>query len=284
MAEQVFHHPDIYRIDVPLTGNPLKNLNSYVIKDQGESMVIDTGFRNEECLKVLMKGLQELRISPERTNLFVTHLYSDHIGLAQYFDYPDTKIYMGQRESYYFRKLLYGKVREERARLYVAEGYPKEKYYESDHRNPARIFMPNQEFFVTEITDGARIRIGNVEVTALEMPGHTPGLMCCYLEKEKVMFTTDYVLFDITPNITNWLGMEEPLGCYLKNLDRILEYEVLHTFPAHRNLSDKTLQQRVEEIKRHHRIRLEEIRKGKGEVIREERETDRGIQHFYILK
>lgn len=145
MAEQVLHHPDIYRIDVPLTGNPLKNLNSYVIKDQGESMVIDTGFRNEECLKVL---------------------------------------------------------------------------YEADHRNPARIFMPNQEFFVTEITDGARIRIGNVEVTALEMPGHTPGLMCCYLEKEKVMFTTAHVLFDITPNITNWLGMEDPLGCYLKNLDR----------------------------------------------------------------
>lgn len=88
----------------------------------------------------------------------------------------------------------------------------------------------------------------------------------------------------------------------------------------------------MEEIKKHHRIRLEEIRNiiqkkpagayeiaagltwslrgadwdrapekqkwfavgetlahleylmGKGEVIREERETDRGIQHFYILK
>ena len=332
MIEQIFHNPDIYRIDVPLTGNPLKNLNSYVIKDNGESLVIDTGFRNEECLQVLMEGLEKLGISKEHTNLFVTHLHSDHMGLAQYFDYPDTRIYIGQRENYYFRKLLYGEVREERTRLYLAEGYPPEKYHEADNRNPARVFMPNKDFAVAEVTDGAHIRVGDVEVTALEMPGHTPGLMCCYLEKEKVMFTSDHVLFDITPNITNWPGMENPLGCYLKNLDRILEYEVLYAFPAHRNLSDKTLQQRVGEIKSHHEKRLEEIRNivkkkpagayeiaagltwsmrgapwekapekqkwfavgetlahleylmGEGEILREQRETDRGLRHFYILK
>lgn len=172
--------------------------------------------------------------------------------------------------------------------------------------------------------------MGSVEVTALEMAGHTPGLMCCYLEKEKLMFTSDHVLFDITPNITNWPGMKNPLRCYLKNLDRILEYEVSHAFPAHRKLSDKTLQQRIDEIKMHHEKRLEEIRNivkekpsgayeiaagltwslrgaswekapekqkwfavgetlahleylmEKGEIIREQKEIDGEIKHFYI--
>lgn len=261
MAEQVFHHPDIYRIDIPLTGNPLKNLNCYVIIDGGESLVIDTGFRNEECLNVLMDGLRELGISPERTKLFVTHLHSDHAGLAQYFDCPDTRIYMGRTEHQYLRKLMSGAIRGVRERLYLAEGYPPEKYYEADNKNPARVYMPNREFAVTELGDGDEIRVGSVKVTALEMPGHTPGLMCCYLEKEKIMFTSDHVLFDITPNITNWPEMTDPLGCYLKNLDRILEYEVEYAFPAHRNLSDKTLRQRAEEIKEHHRKRLEEILK-----------------------
>ncbi|MCI8684549.1 MAG: MBL fold metallo-hydrolase [Lachnospiraceae bacterium] len=259
MTEQVFQHPDIYRIDIPLTGNPLKNLNCYVIMDGGESLVIDTGFRNEECLQVLMEGLEELGISPEHTRLFVTHLHSDHSGLAQYFDYPDTCIYMGKTEHRYLQKLMSGAIRQLRDLMYLAEGYPPEKYYEAENKNPAKIYMPNREFAVTELQDGDEILVGSVKVTALEMPGHTPGLMCCYLEKEKIMFTSDHVLFDITPNITNWPEMENPLGCYLKNLDRILEYEVKTAFPAHRNLSDKTLRQRVEEIKLHHKKRLEEI-------------------------
>lgn len=184
MTEQVFQHPDIYRIDIPLTGNPLKNLNCYVIMDGGESLVIDTGFRNEECLQVLMEGLEELGISPERTRLFVTHLHSDHSGLAQYFDYPDTCIYMGKTEHRYLQKLMSGAIRQLRDLMYLAEGYPPEKYYEAENKNPAKIYMPNREFAVTELQDGDEILVGSVKVTALEMPGHTPGLMCCYLEKK----------------------------------------------------------------------------------------------------
>ncbi len=56
MVELICRSPDIYKIDVPLTGNPLKNLNCYVIKDGGESAVIDTGFRTEECWQALKGG------------------------------------------------------------------------------------------------------------------------------------------------------------------------------------------------------------------------------------
>ena len=42
MAEQITE--DLWRLDIPLVGNPLKNLNSYLIVGQ-RSMLIDTGFR-----------------------------------------------------------------------------------------------------------------------------------------------------------------------------------------------------------------------------------------------
>ena len=74
MAELIYSNPEIYRINVPLTGNPLKNLNCYVIKDGGESAVIDTGFRMEECHRALMDGLHEIGVSPEHTKLLITHI------------------------------------------------------------------------------------------------------------------------------------------------------------------------------------------------------------------
>ena len=73
------------------------------------------------------------------------------------------------------------------------------------------------------------------------------------------MFLGDHVLFDITPNITVWPGVEHSLSTYLTNLHRLLGYEIKTAYPAHRGLSDKMLQQRVEEITKHHSVRLQEI-------------------------
>ena len=61
--------PDIYRIPVPLPGNPLKELNSYVIRGKGnKNLLVDTGFRLEACRKALIEGLDSLGISMEDIN------------------------------------------------------------------------------------------------------------------------------------------------------------------------------------------------------------------------
>ena len=73
---------NIYTIPVPLPGNPLKCLNSYVIKDGKRSLVIDTGFRMPECREALTTGLAELGIDMNKADIFLTHLHSDHTGLA----------------------------------------------------------------------------------------------------------------------------------------------------------------------------------------------------------
>ena len=45
--------PNLWRIPVPLPGNPLKELNSYLIMGKGENLLIDTGFRRAECRDAL---------------------------------------------------------------------------------------------------------------------------------------------------------------------------------------------------------------------------------------
>ena len=50
------------------------------------------------------------------------------------------------------------------------------------------------EQFVT-VTEGDTITVGNHIFKIIHAPGHTPGCICLYCEKEKLMFTGD-VLFD----------------------------------------------------------------------------------------
>ena len=45
---------NIYSIFVPLPDNPLRNLNAYLIKDDKRSLLIDTGFRRDECREALL--------------------------------------------------------------------------------------------------------------------------------------------------------------------------------------------------------------------------------------
>jgi len=46
MIEQIL--PDLYRMEIPLPVNPLKALNSYVIKTANRFLIIDTGMNREE--------------------------------------------------------------------------------------------------------------------------------------------------------------------------------------------------------------------------------------------
>lgn len=52
MREEVL--PNLYRIEIPLPKNPLKAINSYVIKGPERNLIIDTGMNREEFMKAMM--------------------------------------------------------------------------------------------------------------------------------------------------------------------------------------------------------------------------------------
>ncbi len=86
----------IWRIGVELPQNPLRELNSYLIrgKENGRDLLIDTGFRREECREALFAGLQALGSSPERLDILLTHLHSDHTGLSREAAGAGSRIYI----------------------------------------------------------------------------------------------------------------------------------------------------------------------------------------------
>ena len=67
--------PEVFRIPVPLEGNPLKELNSYLFRGSREAkqrnLLVDTGFRTEGCKKALLKGLGQLGVSMEDTDILL---------------------------------------------------------------------------------------------------------------------------------------------------------------------------------------------------------------------
>jgi len=79
MAERLAE--DLWRLDIPLVGNPLKNLNSYLLTGE-RSLLIDTGFRQQSCREAMERQLAETHVDRDRLDIFCTHLHSDHTGLA----------------------------------------------------------------------------------------------------------------------------------------------------------------------------------------------------------
>ena len=246
---------NIYTIPVPLPNNPLRQLNSYVIKGEGRSLVIDTGFKLEECRKALCDGLEELGVDMNCTDIFLTHLHSDHSGLAAELATQSSKIYISRADGELLTlSLTQGLGRVEEYRSY---GFS-EKELENFWENPSMKYRQESPFSFTYVADGDVLTYGGRRLEVIFTPGHTPGHVCLYDRANKVMFLGDHVLFNITPNITTWPFFEDPLGHYVHSLMDISIYDVRLPLPAHRGVNG-TMAERIGTIIEHHGARIREM-------------------------
>ena len=91
MAEKI--RDNLYRLEIPLVGNPLKTLNSYLITGE-RNLLIDTGFRQDPCREAMLRELAVCGAESEKTDIFLTHLHSDHTGLSTELHRPGCRIYI----------------------------------------------------------------------------------------------------------------------------------------------------------------------------------------------
>jgi len=247
---------DLSCIKVPLPGNPLKELNAYLLRGSERNILIDTGFRREECREALETGLTELGVKMEETDIVLTHLHSDHAGLAPDFIAPGRDIYLGAIDCKHMVDNRNLNKWVHTNSLLAKENFPMEILEQSAKINPARSMAPNPSNQYAELEDGDVLEVGSHKLRAILTPGHTPGQLCFWLEDEDILFSADHVLFDITPNITNWPMREDSLGDYLASLKDIRKWPARMTLPAHRKPGD--LQARVDALLEHHDRRLNE--------------------------
>ncbi|NLB52594.1 MAG: MBL fold metallo-hydrolase [Syntrophomonadaceae bacterium] len=247
----------IYQIHVPLPGNPLKYLNSYLIKGNDRSLLIDTGFNWPECKEAQLKAMDELGMDWAQIDFFITHAHGDHVGLVNELADKDARVYCSEIDAQIVQMFIHSRYWELSDMFFKQHGYPVEKLTRK-HDDIEGYISGGGNIQFTPVKEGDTLRVGNYRLYCIETPGHSPGHMCLYEPDKKLIFSGDHILDGITSNITAWGGSYDCLGLYLKSLEKIDALDIKLVLPAHRKLISD-YHQRIAELVTHHEERLQEI-------------------------
>jgi glyoxylase-like metal-dependent hydrolase (beta-lactamase superfamily II) len=253
MPEEVLPH--LFRIEIPMPNNPLKYLNSYVIKAQPRNLIIDTGLDRKECLDSMVAGLSHLGVRLENTDFFITHMHADHFALVSKLVTDTSRVYFNRPDAEVMQA-LHGL---ETLTSYASiNGFPEDVLRAAIHSHPGFKYGIKRIPELSFLKDGDTIRIGEYLFKCVETPGHTRGHICLYEPTQKILIAGDHILHNITPNIQCWTNQGNPLKNYLASLDKVSKLEVDMVLPGHRLLF-RNHRERIEELKTHHKNRLDEV-------------------------
>ncbi|MFW6054380.1 MAG: MBL fold metallo-hydrolase [Thermodesulfobacteriota bacterium] len=247
--------PNWFRMRIPLPDTPLKELNSYLITGNERNLLIDTGLNRPECLEAMQGELRELKVDLSKTDLFITHLHVDHLGLASRLTETGSRVYLNRFDADIVSNwagfdpmLKYAQVC----------GFPAEQLRTALDRHPGFKFRSEQVPEMTPLTEDAVLTCAGYHLHCLHTPGHTPGHLCLYEPGRKVLVSGDHILGDITPNIQCWSNEQNPLKDYLASLDKLAGFEVELVLPGHRELL-RDIRTRIRQLQKHHAQRLDEV-------------------------
>lgn len=245
----------IYKIEIPIFDKFLGTLNSYVIRGSERNLIIDTGLDEQGCMDAMQAGLREIDIDLEKTDLFITHIHPDHLGLAPRLARATTKIYFNQLEA----DLLQSGLRwNNLVSVARRNGIPEEIIELATRERPGFESLSHWRLRFSIVREDDTIRVGEYELRCIETPGHSRGHLCLYESKRKIFFSGDHILSDITPGIQLWSDEGDLLRDYLVSLEKVYGLDIELMFPGHRRRIEDP-RRRIEEIRQHHRERLHEV-------------------------
>lgn len=250
---------NIYQAIFPLTGNPLKSINIFTIKDDDSALIVDTGFNNPENRANMDAMIKALDLDLSKTSLFLTHLHSDHVGLAKYLEDKGIKeVFLSEVDGKIVENGLTKDQFQWKNIIDAADfqGLGDENLVIDDH--PGYKNRPHELFDYTKLKPGHKISVGGYDFVTIDEAGHTPGMLGLYDKENKILFCGDHILGKITPNITYW-GDEygDSLRIYLKNIEKVKDLDIKHLYSSHRFLVEDT-NSRIDELISHHHARLDD--------------------------
>ncbi len=250
-------YKNIYTFPVVLPKSPLKAINIYVIKDKNKTLVLDTGYNMQESKDSMLEGLNALGVKLEDTELILTHLHSDHTGLASMFDDAGCPVCASKIDGDNINGMAKGNYWKFMDLLLRYYGIDESEIGLKD--NPGYVFRLKHQIDFKTLEYGQVIDTGEYQFEVLNLIGHTPGHIGLLERKHKILFCADTILDRITPNITFW-GFEfgDILGTYIKTLLMLRGEDIELCFSTHRDMV-LDYRKRINEIIAHHILRLQEI-------------------------
>ena len=217
----------ITQIRLPMTGNPLRYVNGYLIVDDDGPLLVDCGWKLDDVYEALVAGLRASGFAlADLRRLIVTHHHFDHYGLAGTLRRQGVPELLMHARDWERVKA----VADERSFDSIADAWLA--------RNGYDVGIDDEEFFrrweLAEPThfpvDGERI--GRLE--AIWTPGHSPGHLCFFDTRSGRMLTGDHVLDPITPHVGYWHEQRgDPMGDYVASLTKVAARETSGALPAH---------------------------------------------------
>jgi glyoxylase-like metal-dependent hydrolase (beta-lactamase superfamily II) len=210
---------DVVRICTPLPFAEPDHINCYVIRAGDEHLLVDTGMRGSEA--AIDGALRAHAI--ELDGVVITHGHPDHWGLADRYSGGVVRAHADIRsqlawaqqdlESASMHGLPPGRVLD-RELFEVLIGYGD---------------VTGEPPLVNPLAEGDRLGEWQVLVT----PGHAPGHICLYRERDMVLISGDHLLPLITPNIHLTEEMPDAVADYLDALRRVGAMGINLVLPAH---------------------------------------------------
>ncbi len=235
----------------------------YLIKDGGDTVLVDCGWNTDTAYQALEEGMKEHGSHPsEITRLAITHVHPDHFGMAgrlKRLSGCDVLIHEKDAEFINARYFAPKGLTDEMTKYMEAHGVPP---MDAPSMSMGSMNMIDRVSPVppdTEVKGGETIKAGDFDFEIIWTPGHSPGHICFYEPNRKILLTGDHILPTITPNVSMHSQTHgSPLGDYMRSLSLLEDLDVEWVLPAH-EFEIKELKKRIVEIHRHHEERLEEM-------------------------
>ena len=216
--DKVFSNPDVYCVRVPFVNLGSGESNCYIVRDDGDCLVVDPGAANEVGMRRVRNALFELGVAPGECKVFLTHTHFDHAEAARVLFTEGTCVYVSEvgfeerspiraeaaRELFVRRMLKMG------ATLADAEEYSRNDYEPT--------FLPAGAFDYRFVREGDEVHVGRFAFDVVEVPGHTLDLVCLVGRDGAPSFTGDEVIFGTTPSVDAPFDGEDALALYMEGL------------------------------------------------------------------
>jgi glyoxylase-like metal-dependent hydrolase (beta-lactamase superfamily II) len=214
----------IHRISVP-TPFYVGPVNVYLIEEDPLTL-IDAGPRDDESIQALRSGLAKLghKLSDIK-RIIISHAHADHYGLARvvveesgataFIHEWDAPAVLSNTDYKPYRHLL------------AAAGVPPPAIDRMEAGYQTFLGFAYQLDQVETLRDEDEILFEHESLTVVHTPGHTPGSICLVRNSNRLVFASDTVLKNITPNPVlspdpiDGSRRFQSLGEYLVSLARI---------------------------------------------------------------
>jgi glyoxylase-like metal-dependent hydrolase (beta-lactamase superfamily II) len=252
--------PGVWSIPVPIIGNPLRYVLSYLIEHDSGFVMIDPGWNHPESWQALTGGLAQCEIPLTAvTAILITHVHADHHGQSGLVA-EASGAWVGMHpaeDAFLERQRDRGPVRDGMATYFRWLGAPashlEELVASRQHAGQMAPMVRAERL----IEHGDLIDVPGLRLRAIWTPGHTPGHLCFHDEARDLLLTGDHILPRITPNISSYDLSMNPLEDYLTSLTKLRGLQPREVLPAHEyRFTD--LDSRLDYLAQHHQERLAE--------------------------